>query len=233
VPAIEFQEAVTDVLVASELSQRMIDRVAQHCRAWRQMDVSLPKVGINITAFDIRDGRLGQKLARAFGEVGVPLSLVAIEITESVYIGDRDELISREISALRKLGVSVALDDFGTGYASLRHLMTIPVDVIKIDKTFVNRMQPPPLHVQGKRTTILPDQSIRSDRASHAIVKALIAIATDLGIRVVAEGLETPAQAMHLRNVGCPFAQGFYFAKPRDYRRVVRLLGRAGTRPAS
>jgi diguanylate cyclase (GGDEF)-like protein len=235
VPAGEFQDAVTDVLVASELSQRMIARVAQHCRAWLQMNVSLRQVGINITASDIRDGRLGQQLTRVFGEVGVPLSSVAIEITESVYISDPDEVISREISALRKLGVSVALDDFGTGYASLTHLMTVPVDVIKIDKTFIDRMQPDRApHVPSKeRSNITADARIRSDRSGDAIVRGLIAIATDLGIRVVAEGVETALQAAQLRGVGCPFAQGFYFAQPMDYRSMADLLGRTGTRSAS
>jgi EAL domain-containing protein (putative c-di-GMP-specific phosphodiesterase class I) len=107
--------------------------------------------------------------------------------------------------------------------------------VIKIDKTFVNRVQPDRApHVLGKeRSTITADPRVRSDYSGHAIVKGLIAIAADLGIRVVAEGVETPVQVTQLRRAGCPFAQGFYFVQPMDYRSMARLLGRAVTRPAS
>jgi EAL domain-containing protein (putative c-di-GMP-specific phosphodiesterase class I) len=204
VPAADFHEAAADVLVASELTQRMIAKVAQHFRVWRDMNVPLCQVGINVTASDIRDGKLADHLIRAFGEIGVPLSLVGIEITESVYLNDRDEEISHQIAALRRLGISVALDDFGTGHASLTHLLTVPVDVIKIDKTFVDRMQP--------------------QNASFAIVKGVIGIASDLGIHVVAEGVETPLQATQLRNVRCPLAQGFHIVGPTDYRQIPRLL---------
>jgi EAL domain-containing protein (putative c-di-GMP-specific phosphodiesterase class I) len=171
------------------------------------MRLPLCRVGINVTASDIRDAKLADHFTRAFGESGVPLSLAGIEITESVYVIDRDEVISRQISALRGLGISVALDDFGTGHASLTDLLTMPVDVIKIDKWFVDRMRP--------------------RNASFAVIKGLIGIASDLGIRVVAEGVETSLQAAQLRKVGCPLAQGFYFARPADHREITRLLQRA------
>jgi diguanylate cyclase (GGDEF)-like protein len=93
VPAAEFREATADVLIASELAQRMIAKVAQHIREWREMNIPLCRVGINVTASDIRDGRLTDHLARSFGEVGIPLSIASIEITESVYFLDRDEAI--------------------------------------------------------------------------------------------------------------------------------------------
>jgi diguanylate cyclase (GGDEF)-like protein len=207
VAAAEFHEAAADVLIASELTQRMISKVAQHLRTWRDMRLPLCRVGINVTASDIRDAKLADHFTRAFGESGVPLSLAGIEITESVYVIDRDEVISRQISALRGLGISVALDDFGTGHASLTDLLTMPVDVIKIDKWFVDRMRP--------------------RNASFAVIKGLIGIASDLGIRVVAEGVETSLQAAQLRKVGCPLAQGFYFARPADHREITRLLQRA------
>ena len=204
VPAGDFHEATADVLVASELTQRMIAKVAEHFREWRDMDVPLRQVGINVTASDIREGKLSDHLTRAFKEVGVPLSLVGIEITESVCISDPTDAISQQISALRKLGVSVALDDFGTGHASLTHLMTVPVDVIKIDKTFVDRLQP--------------------DSASFAIVRGLIAIARDLGIQVIAEGVETALQVAQLRSVFCPFAQGFHFLQPISHPEITTHL---------
>jgi diguanylate cyclase (GGDEF)-like protein len=207
VEAADFREAAVDVLVASELAQRMIGKVAQHIREWRDAHLPLRPVGINVTSSDIRDGRLADHLTRGFGEAGVPLSLVGIEITESVCFMDRDGAVSEHIGALRRLGISVALDDFGTGQTSLTDLLTVPVDVIKIDKRFVDRMRP--------------------RNPSFAVIKGLIGIASDLGIRVVAEGVETALQAAQLRRVHCPLAQGFYFARPADHREIARLLQRA------
>jgi diguanylate cyclase (GGDEF)-like protein len=207
VPAAEFYEAAADVLVASELTQQMIAMVPQHLREWRDTNVPLCQVGINVTASDIRNGKLADYLTRAFSEAGVSLSLVGIEITESIYDVDRDEAISQQIGALRRLGISVALDDFGTGHTSLTDLLTVPVDVVKIDKSFIHRLRP--------------------RNPSFAIVKGLIAIASDLGIRVVAEGVETSLQAALLRRVRCPLVQGFHFARPADHRETARLLVRA------
>jgi diguanylate cyclase (GGDEF)-like protein len=207
VEAANFREAAVDVLVASELTQRMIGKVAQHVREWRDAYLPLRPVGINVTSSDIRDGRLADHLKHVFGEASVPLSLVGIEITESVCFMDRDGAVSEHIGALRRLGISVALDDFGTGQTSLTDLLTVPVDVIKIDKWFVDRMRP--------------------RNPSFAVVKGLIGIASDLGIRVVAEGVETALQAAQLRRVHCPLAQGFYFARPADHREIARLLQRA------
>jgi diguanylate cyclase (GGDEF)-like protein len=204
IPAAEFCEATADVLVASELTLRMIAKVAQHMREWRDMNIALRPVGINVTASDIRDGKLADHLSRAFAEVGVPLSLVGVEITESVYLIDREEAISQQIRALRGLGISVALDDFGTGHASLTDLLTAPVDVIKIDKWFVDRVRP--------------------RNATFAIIKGLIGIASDMGIRVVAEGVETSVQAELLHRARCPLAQGFFFARPADHGAVAHLL---------
>jgi EAL domain-containing protein (putative c-di-GMP-specific phosphodiesterase class I) len=207
VPAAGFCEATGDVLVSSELTLLMIAKVAQHIGEWREMGIPLRPIWINVTASDIRDGKLADHLTRSFGEVGVPLSLVGIEITESVYLIDREEAISRQIRALRGLGIAVALDDFGTGHASLTDLLTAPVDVIKIEKWFVDRMRP--------------------RNASHAIVQGLIGIARDLGIRVVAEGVETSLQAELLRRAHCPLAQGFFFARPADQGAIAQLLLRA------
>jgi EAL domain-containing protein (putative c-di-GMP-specific phosphodiesterase class I) len=204
ISAAEFQEATSDVLVSCELTQRMIAQVAQDVRAWLDTGVLVEHVGINVTAADFHNGKLARELEAAFGKANIPLDRVAIEITETVYLGDSDEAISREISRLRAQGICVVLDDFGTGYASLTHLLTVPVDMIKIDKSFIHGMEP--------------------QNASFAIVKGLITIANDLGIPVVAEGVESPLQVSQLRSIGCPLAQGFHFARPVDRHEIRRLL---------
>ncbi len=204
IPAADFQEATSDALVASELTQRMIDLVARDAGVWCDRGVPFKQVGINVTATDFRSGKLSRRLSAAFDAAGVPLDQVVIEITESVYFGDGDEAVPREIHALRANGIRVALDDFGTGHASLTHLLTVPIDIIKIDKSFVAGMAP--------------------QNANFAIVKGLIAIARDLGISVVAEGVETPVQAAQLRSIDCPLAQGFHFGRPGDRHQITRLL---------
>jgi EAL domain-containing protein (putative c-di-GMP-specific phosphodiesterase class I) len=203
-PAQDFHEATSDVLVASELTQRMVAQVARDVCAWREMGISPKQIGINVTASDFRGGKLASHLVRAFEQAGMPLADVGVEITESVYLDNHDPAISHEICALREAGIYVALDDFGTGYASLTHLLTVPVDMIKIDKSFIDKMEP--------------------GNASFAIVKGLITIADDLDILVVAEGVETPTQAAQLRDIRCPLAQGFHFARPANRLAITHLL---------
>jgi EAL domain-containing protein (putative c-di-GMP-specific phosphodiesterase class I) len=203
-PAQDFQEATSDVLVASELTQRMVAQVAQDVCAWREMGISPKQIGINVTASDFRGGKLASHLVSAFERAGMPLADVGVEITESVYLDNHDPAISHEICALREAGIYVALDDFGTGYASLTHLLTVPVDMIKIDKSFIDKME--------------------AGNASFAIVKGLITIANDLNISIVAEGVETPTQAAQLRDIRCPLAQGFHFARPANRHEITHLL---------
>nr|NLR85359.1 EAL domain-containing protein [Rhizobium sp. P28RR-XV] len=109
----------------------------------------------------------------------------------------------RLIEELRTEGLLVALDDFGTGYASQTHLLEFPVDIIKIDKSFVDRI---------------------SDDRGETIVKALLDMAAGLGVRMVAEGVETTNQASDLARLGCPFAQGFLFGRAADRDKITELL---------
>ncbi|GAA4134529.1 hypothetical protein GCM10023067_59540 [Aminobacter aganoensis] len=206
IPAAEFHEATSDFLVASTLTERMIALVARDMRRWLDMGISVQQVGINVTSADFHDGKLGSRVAAAFEQVNVSLDRIVIEINESVYLDNRDELMAQEIDNLRLQGVCVALDDFGTGYASLTHLLNVPVDMIKIDKSFIHGMEP--------------------QNASFTIVKGLIAIGRDLGIRVVAEGVETPLQASQLHGIGCVLGQGYHFARPLSWNDTTAFLMR-------
>jgi EAL domain-containing protein (putative c-di-GMP-specific phosphodiesterase class I) len=115
-----FHEATKDAHIAAELTQRMLIRVAADMRDWREQGLPLQHVGINLPAADFRGGNLRKRLCQIFG----------------------DAEVADEIKALRAEGLKVALDDFGTGYASLTHLLTVPVDIIQIDKTFIHPMVP-------------------------------------------------------------------------------------------
>jgi len=204
VSAGSFHEATRDVHIATALTERMMTLIAADVRAWLDMGIAFQHVGINVSSADIHGGTLERVLTRAFEKEKVPLEHVILEVTETVYMGDGDRVVQKAVEALRAKGLRVALDDFGTGFASLTHLLTVPVDIIKIDKSFVDRL--------GHHD------------ASMAIVDGLIRIAGKLDIRVVAEGIETEEQATLLREAGCLLGQGFLFSRAVDRHRTTALL---------
>ena len=127
-------------------------------------------------------------------------------MTETVFLGRGAENVRRALALLSSNGIKIALDDFGTGYASLRHLKEFPVDIIKIDRSFVGDMG--------------------DDPGQEAIVRAVINLGQSLGIKVVAEGIEMQAQAQRLVQLGCDFGQGFLFSKAVAASRLTAFLGR-------
>ncbi len=199
-----FHEATKDAGVAFELTDRMLAKVAADARQWMDEGLAFGRVGINVAAADFYRSGLAERVAAAFRAKGVPLDRVIVEVTESVYLDQRDQIVAEQIRALRAAGIAVALDDFGTGFASLTHLLTVPIDIIKIDKSFVQRMI--------------------GDRAGAVIIKGLIDIANGLGIRVTAEGVETAEQAGSLQELGCTDGQGFLFSRAVDRTAIATLL---------
>src|SRR5262249_1752864 len=128
----------------------------------------------------------------------LPPAALIIEITETVLVdaaGAAGELAQRSLTALREHGVRIAVDDFGTGYSSLAYLQRLPIDVLKIDHTFTATLESP-----GQRGV--------------DFVGAILGLGSSLGVPIVAEGVETPRQAALLRELGCPLAQGYHFARP-------------------
>jgi EAL domain-containing protein (putative c-di-GMP-specific phosphodiesterase class I) len=211
-----FQEAFSDAHVAAELTDRMLQIVADDMRDWLQMGLPLKHVGVNVTSADFYRGNLAGKLHDTLSARGLPQGHLIIEVTEDVYIGQRDCVVAAGIADLRAHGVRVALDDFGTGFAALAHLLTVPVDIIKIDQSFIRRLAP--------------------CDPSAAIVNGILQIARDLGIKVVAEGIETVVQLELLTSMGCALGQGYAYSKAVDRDQVVRLMsnhaeGTPGSRP--
>lgn len=202
----EFQEATSDVNVAAELTSRMLSIVADDVQTWLDAGIPFQHVGVNVSTADFYAGDLMHKLEQSFGRVGVSLDHLILEVNEDVSMGRRDKVITREIARLRRSGVRVALDDFGTGHASLTHLVSMPVDAIKIDRSFIAQLWP--------------------DDPAMVIVQALIDIARQLDIRVVAEGIETEVQASQLWTMGCVLGQGFEFSSAVDRVTMAVLLRR-------
>ncbi|KHL25883.1 diguanylate cyclase [Croceibacterium mercuriale] len=209
----EFFDALSDARIASEITTRMLGQVAADVRYWLDRGIPFQHVGINVSSADFYGGKLDRQVSAAFARHGVPLTHVILEVTESVYMGERESDVRLALAALRAAGLRIALDDFGTGYASLTHLLTVPVDVLKIDKSFIAQLS--------------------RGAPSEAIVEAILTISRKLGMRVVAEGIEREDQVEQLRSYGCTLGQGFLFSEAVDLQVATRLLEQLGqARPA-
>ncbi len=162
--------------------------------AKRLVDQGYPTaVSINLSARQFKDSNLKSLLSKIITATGVNAQLIHLEITESMLIGDIDAAI-KQLDELKTLGVSLSIDDFGTGYSSLSYLKRFPVDILKIDRSFV--------------------QDIPHDKSDMAITAAIIAMAQKLNLNVVAEGVETSEQVAFLNQNNCFIIQGYYFSKP-------------------
>ena len=151
------------------------------------------RVSLNVSALEIREPDYLDNITRLLQEVGLPPSAVQLEITERLFIEPNPKLLDR-LDALRRLGISIAIDDFGMGSTSLSLLHKLPVDVLKIDRSFI--------------------ENFCSDRRGDALVRAIIDMGHALDMRIVAEGVETAEQAARLREYGCDYMQGYLFSEP-------------------
>ena len=148
---------------------------------------------VNLSPRQVAEPGLPATVARALDASGLPPSALSLEVTETALLEVSPSTV-RNVAALKELGVRLVLDDFGTGYSSLQHLRDLPVDMVKIDRSFVANMEP--------------------GRPEAAIVGAVVFMCAALGMEVVAEGVEHEGQADMLRGMGCPLAQGFHFGRP-------------------
>ncbi|MDR6635467.1 diguanylate cyclase (GGDEF)-like protein [Phyllobacterium sp. 1468] len=192
-PAGDFAAAFSDTKIASRITEKMLNQVASDIREWLDLGIPVEHVGINVTTGDFQYGNLQAKIEACFAKQNVPLKHIVLEVTESVFMGGSDQFVAKAVKRLRDKGLLVALDDFGTGYASLTHLISFPVDVIKIDRSFV--------------------AALANEKASSVIVAAIMDMANRLGMRVIAEGIETLEQVRQLSELGCQFGQGYLFGK--------------------
>jgi diguanylate cyclase (GGDEF)-like protein len=169
-------------------------RQAGAWNATRAADAQLT-VNVNLSARQLQLPDLPAQVARALADGGLDPACLVLEITESLLLHDTDVMIER-FRQLKQLGVRLALDDFGTGYSALAYLRRFPIDLIKIDKSFVAEMS--------------------GGREASTLARAIVQLGRTLGLVIIAEGIETPDQLAQLRDAGCELGQGYYFAKPLD-----------------
>ncbi len=208
VPASEFRDAMTDAKVATGLTTRMLELIVDDLASWLAHNIPLPEIVLNVSMADFYTGDLLRKIETAFGGLAPPLSMLTLDVSEDMAAGRGDRVVAGQIARLRRHGVRVALDEFGRGQASLSHLIDMSVDEIVIARSFVERLWP------GDPALV--------------VVQGLIAIAHELDIRVVAQGIETEVQASQLWAMGCRYGQGFAFSRPLDRDEAGEFLHRHG-----
>ncbi|HEX2229893.1 MAG TPA: bifunctional diguanylate cyclase/phosphodiesterase [Candidatus Binatia bacterium] len=183
----------------------VVNRSLSQCRHWRSEGINLG-MAVNLSMWNLESPELPEQIASLLNTTGVPCTQLEFEITESAIMDDPQRAM-RTLKAIRELGVHFAIDDFGTGYSSMAHLKKMPVSSIKIDKSFTQNME--------------------SDSDSAVIVRAIIDLGHNLGLKVVAEGVETVAAKKMLLEFGCDEAQGYYFSRPVTAADISRLIREA------
>jgi diguanylate cyclase (GGDEF)-like protein/PAS domain S-box-containing protein len=184
--------AFEDADLAIGLDERMFDLLALDIAGWLRSDVPFGRVAFNVSSPEFRREGFADRLLARLQRSGIPASTLELEVTESVFIGRSPEKVLSIFTQLRAAGLTIALDDFGMGYASLAHLKQFPIDVLKIDCSFVQALD---------------------TLTNEAIVKAIVGLGTSLGITTVAEGIETEDQADRLHRTGCDLGQGYLFSR--------------------
>lgn len=185
--------AFEDAILAAEISDQMIDCVIRDMRGWQDTGVSFEHVAVNASAAEFKRGDFAERVLERLHRAQLSPRCLQIEVTETVFLGRGAEHVEEALRLLASEGVQIALDDFGTGYASLSHLNHFPVGVIKIDRSFIRNLE--------------------ASAHDAAIVRAVINLGRSLGIKIVAEGVETAAQAALLRRYRCHSGQGYLFGK--------------------
>jgi EAL domain-containing protein (putative c-di-GMP-specific phosphodiesterase class I) len=181
----------------------VLQRACTDLRDWRRSGAAQLRVAVNVSGRQFQQADLARRLERLLRRLGLPPSAVELELTETALMRE-DASTSQAISDLQRLGVGLALDDFGTGYSSLSYLRRFPVQRVKIDRSFVQDMA-------------------RNERDA-ALANAVTMLAHGLGMRVVAEGVETGEQLACLRDLNCDEAQGYLLGRPTPAAQVPALL---------
>lgn len=172
-------------------------------QAWREAGLFVPKMAVNLSVRQFKPGVLIEQVASVLAETGFPAYLLELEVTESLIMRRINEAVEI-MSELKAMGVSLAIDDFGTGYSSLSQLKNLPLDILKIDRSFI--------------------EGLPHNDDDTAIAQTIIAMAKKLSLSVVAEGVETAEQMEALRHAGCDTMQGYYYSKPLPEAEMAALM---------
>jgi diguanylate cyclase (GGDEF)-like protein/PAS domain S-box-containing protein len=209
----EFLGAAEESGLIVPLGEWVLREACTQGAAWRHVSSGSSQdvgVSVNVSARQITAPAFTAQVAEILAETGLPPGALTIEVNERVLV-EEDGVIIERLAELHRLGVRMAIDDFGTGYASLAYLRRLPLDIIKIDPSFV--------------------AGLGQDDTLTLLTKTVVQVGRDLGLRVIAEGIEQPRQLIALREMGCGYGQGFLVARPMGASGVEALIRRSGENP--
>jgi EAL domain-containing protein (putative c-di-GMP-specific phosphodiesterase class I) len=195
------------------LGRWVLGEACRRARIWQDEFPSDPPryVSVNLSPRQLQHASLVDDVADALARNALPPSMLVLEVVESQLMQDPDAAIA-QLEALKGLGVALAVDDFGTGYSSLSHLQRLPVDLLKIDKTFV--------------------QDMRGGREAAELAREIVRLGSLMNLRTIAEGVELDEQLHSLRDLQCDLGQGYYFARPLSEADMTSLLAQGDVRLA-
>jgi PAS domain S-box-containing protein len=202
---IDFIAVAEEIGLIIPMNRQLLREACEHLRSWQSEFPSSPPLtmSVNITSREFAQPDLATEIRKTLEQSGVDPGCLQLEITETIAMRDAEKS-GHVLSQLKALGVCLSIDDFGTGYSSLSRLRRIPVDTLKIDRAFISNMD--------------------SDPESREIVRIIIILAHNLGLKVVAEGTETEEHIELLKQLNCEMAQGYFFSRPADDQAMSKLL---------
>lgn len=207
IPPDEFIPVAEDIGLIVPMGEWIISESLQQVKKWQDEFFPEFNIAINLSVKQFKGDGLIQFVEKCLKNIGIPASTIDLELTESVFALDTQH-VKDILKTLNKMGVKISLDDFGTGYSSLSYLKNFPIDIIKIDRSFI--------------------QDLNDEESDKSIVEAIISMSNALNLVIVAEGVETLYHAELLSNLKCQFAQGYYFARPLPAKELENIL-RQGT----
>jgi diguanylate cyclase (GGDEF)-like protein/PAS domain S-box-containing protein len=203
VPPAAFIPLAEETGLIIPIGRWVLEQACQQVRQWQQLAGRRLSISVNLSARQFQDAGLVEDVAGALRQADLDPGCLVLEITESLLMHDTDATIAK-LGALKALGVRLAIDDFGTGYSSLSYLRRFPVDILKVDKSFID--------------------AVAGNAEDSALAQAIIELGHTLRLQTVAEGVEASDQASQLRALQCELGQGYYFAHPLDADQVAALL---------
>ncbi len=208
----EFDDVFDDPKSAADVGKWVVDSALRQAAAWGRQGLDYGRLGINVTSADFALGTFAEFVRAKLEEYRVPPQRLCVEVTERVFLGRGADGVAIALQTLHDIGVEIALDDFGTGFGSLSHLKKLPIDRLKVDRSFVRDME--------------------SNSDNMAIVRTIAHLGQSLGIKVTVEGVESQSQLTLLRAMGCDTMQGYLFSKPMHAAQVAAFLDTKRARSA-